>query len=472
MIRYYTIILLCSVFFPSYGQKINSHELHEKMSRSAPQWIENGVIYQIQPRAFTRKGTLEAATQRLKMVADLGASIVYLCPVFVMDSDTNRNTWSPRQITSGMENPRNPYRIMDYFHVDPEFGSDKDLMKFVDIAHELGLKVMLDMVYLHTGGNAVFIGKHPNYIKRDKAGHQISSKWHWPELNFDNPSLREYLYVNMAYWVTVFHVDGFRCDVADGVPLDFWDSVRTRLEVLNPRIAMLSEGERPEDQLKAFDINYGFTWFRTLSSIFDKNASVSLLRSTWNRMTSVRPQGARFIRFIDTHDVSNDSWYDRIEERWGFKGVNVALVLNFTINGVPFIYNGQEIADKSRNSIFGDLPVDWSNGNTKEGKERFSFLKELINIHKKERALTNGILSWIDNNDPDGVLSFERNYKGERIWVIVNLKNQETNVKLRSENGFSHLSFKPILVDKGVSGNIKEGFKMNGYGYWVALVKD
>jgi glycosidase len=328
---------------------------------------------------------------------------------------------------------------------------------------------MLDMVYLHCGANAVFLNKHPGYVKRDRAGRQVTSKWHWPELNFDNLSLREYLYSNMAYWVTVFHVDGFRCDVADGVPMDFWDSMRERLEVLDPKIGLLAEGERAEDQLKAFDINYGFTWFRVLSSVMEKGAAASALRDTWKQMTGERPKGSRFIRFIDTHDVSNDSWYKRTEEKWGFRGVNAALVLNFTINGVPFIYNGEEIADKARNSIFGDLPVDWSNGNTAEGKARFSFLQQLIKLRIGEKAFSNGSLAWIDNDSPNSVVSFERDYDGKRILVIVNLKMEDVYTKLKLDGGDKNLRLKTALLQDGVSGNIEDGFKMKGYGYWIGL---
>lgn len=462
-------VLFCFGILVSSGQKAVDIALRGQSARVAPEWITGGVIYQIQPRAFTREGTIGAATSKLKDVADLGASIVYLCPVFVMDTDANRETWSPRQIASGMENPRNPYRIMDYFHVDPEFGSDHDLTLFVNEAHRLGLKVMLDMVYLHCGANAVFLGKHPEYVKHDKGGRQVTSKWHWPELNFDNLSLREYLYSNMAYWVTVFHVDGFRCDVADGVPIDFWNSVRDRLEVLDPDIAMLSEGERAEDQLKAFDINYGFTWFRVVSSIVDKDAAATDLRRTWERMTSDRPKGARFIRFIDTHDISNDSWYSRTEEKWGFRAVNAALVLNFTINGVPFIYNGEEVADKSRNSIFGDLPIDWSNGNTVEGKERHAFLKGLMKLRRNEKALSDGTLNWIDNSVPNSIVSFERVYGDTRILVVVNLKSQDLDVNLKLGNETVRPSFKTILTSEGSGEKVGNGLKMEGYGYWVGV---
>jgi len=465
-------VLCCFCILSLYAQHAGSSLLNSRNAKAAPEWVERGVIYQIQPRAFTREGTIAAATQRLRQVADLGASIVYMCPVFVMDTDSNRSTWSPRQIASGMENAKNPYRIKDYFHVDPEFGSDRDLMSFIDSAHGLGLKVILDMVYLHCGANAVFIDRHPDYVKHDKSGHPVTSKWRWPELNFDNPSLREYLYSNMAYWVAVFHVDGFRCDVADGVPLDFWNFARERLQILDPDIAMLSEGERAGDQLKAFDINYGFTWYGLLSSVVEHDSSASVLRAGWVRMASDRPRGARFARYIDNHDTSNDSWYDRTEKRWGYKAVHAALVLNFTIDGVPFIYNGEEAADKARNSIFGDLPVDWSSGNTAEGRSRLSFLQSIIKLRMKERPLWQGSLRWIDNSAPDAVISFVRDYGGQKIVVVINLKKQDIHVRLKPRDDISKAGVKMVLLTDGVSGSVEGDLNVDGYGYWVGSYKE
>ena len=119
-------------------------------ARRTPKWFARGVVYQIQPRSFTPEGTLKAAEARLPYLRDLGATIAYLVPVMRMDRDMDRRFWSPRQIRSGFDNPANQYRIADYFHVDPEYGSDRDLADFCAAAHRLGMHVVLDLVYLPT----------------------------------------------------------------------------------------------------------------------------------------------------------------------------------------------------------------------------------------------------------------------------------------------------------------------------------
>ena len=465
------LVLMCLTGFYSQGSATqDTLSIHSQKARTAPEWLTKGVIYQIQPRAFTPEGTIKAATARLQSVADLGATIAYLCPVFAMDGDMDKSLWSKRQKASGMNSPYNPYRMKDYYHVDPEFGSDKDLKNFVKEAQRLGLKVMLDMVYLHAGSKAVFLKDHPDFIKRGPDGKPLLASWNWPKLNFDNPELRKYLLKNMEYWIKEFNVDGFRCDVSDGVPLDFWEDSRKALEIIRPDVAMLAEGERPADQLKAFDLNYSFTWFKSLSKVYTENAPASTLQTTWESLASARPKGVRFIRYIDNHDLSNDDWYNRTDESWGTKGAEAGLVLSFMLDGVPFLYNGQEAADKARHSIFGKLPVDWSNGNTDEGQQRLTFLKELIKVRRSENTLALGTTRWVVNDAANEIVSFLRELNGEQILTVINLKNKKIRVKPALTG--KQKSATPVLSSGVISGDLQSGFELNGFGYWVGKVKN
>ena len=178
------------------------------------------VIYQIVFKMFTVDGTIKAAASRLEHVAALGVDIIYLSPFFEADDDMDRSAWSEWQIRSGMNNPKNPYRICDYFKIDPEYGDEADLKEFVDKAHRLGLKVIFDLVYMHCGPSK-FVKEHPTFVQRDENGKIISSRYKFPYLDYNNPELREYMWSNMMYWVERFDVDGYRCDVADRVPLSF-----------------------------------------------------------------------------------------------------------------------------------------------------------------------------------------------------------------------------------------------------------
>ena len=97
-------------------------------ARQTPDWFRNGVTYQLMPRCFSEEGTLKGAEKHLERLADMGVTVVYLIPVNVADTDMDQTKWSPRQHKSGFNDPRNPYRAGDYFHVDPEYGTDQDLI--------------------------------------------------------------------------------------------------------------------------------------------------------------------------------------------------------------------------------------------------------------------------------------------------------------------------------------------------------
>jgi cyclomaltodextrinase / maltogenic alpha-amylase / neopullulanase len=444
--------------------------VNKQQARTAPDWIINGIIYQIQPRAFTPEGTLKAATKKLSTVAELGMNIVYLCAVFVADDDMDQAFWSPRQKASGMNSPYNPYRMKDYYHVDPEYGTDNDLKDFINEAHRLDLRVMLDMVYYHCGPTAVFIKDNPNFIKHDKDGKVVNAAWSFPALNYDNPKLREYLWKNMEYWVNDFDVDGFRCDVADRIPLDFWETARERLEKIRPDIGILAEGQnRVENQNKAFDVSYSYTWYHEIRKIYENGQSVSSLRNAWDSLEAAFPRGARLIRFIDNHDITNDAFHNRIEKIWGTKRVNAALVIAFTFDGLPFIYNGQEVADTSRHSIFGRLPINWAGGKTQVGQDRFSFIQKLSVLRSTEPSLTQGKLEWIDNDAPDEVLSYQRTIDEERILTVINLTERSVKIKLKGISKKESKSFTPLLLE-GIKGNPFDGFELQGYGLWVGKI--
>ncbi len=444
-------------------------DLSSLPARPAPDWVTHGVMYQIQPRAFTPEGTLRAATARLARVAELGVDVVYLCPVFVAADDPDRASWSPRQRASRMNNPRNPYRIKDYYHVDPEYGTDDDLRSFVAEAHRLGMRVLLDMVYLHCGPNAVFLEEHPDFVQRDEDGNVIAAAWGFPAVNHADPQLREYLWQNMEYWCREFEVDGFRCDVSDGVPPAFWETARKRLEKIRPDLCLLAEGRRREDQLRAFDLSYSFGWFNALRRVVSKGEPAASLRETWETMAAERPRGARFIRYIDNHDVANDAYHNRIERAWGARCVRAALVLNFTLDGVPLVYNGQEVADTARHSIFGRSPIDWAGGDTPAGKARFAFCKRLCAMRRAEPALAGGEVVWLDNDRPDAVASFLRRTPDDAILSVVNLSEGAVEVRVALPEPAPRLD--DVLISDGAEaahGDGRLALTLEGFGYRVA----
>lgn len=468
------LIIICSlvaVTTLSLGQTSgDATNGQQPTARRAPDWVNNGIMYQINPRAFTKEGTLSAATAKLEHLARLGITIVYLWPVTPADDDMRQEFWSPRQKKSGLNNPRNPYRVKDYFNVDPEYGTNDDLKTFIKKAHSLGMRVLLDVVYFHCGPTALLISEHPDFIVRDTEGNPVLGQWLFPKLNFDNPKLREYLWGNLAYWVKDFDADGFRWDVADGLPLDFEEEARKRLEKIRPDIGMLSEGSRPANQLYAFDMSYGFPIYPVIRDVMDGKKPASDLAAIKIKQDSIQPKGGRFVHYIDNHDISNDDYEKRREHHWGVDGVEAALTVCFMFDGIPMLYNGQEIADKSRHSLYGNLSIDWSNAKTKEGKARFDFCRKMIRLRKEHAALSAlGKSNYVANDQSEAVLSFERSDAYETLLVVVNLRKEPVTVHVQTDVApVSKLSGKGKIV----SNTQQPSFKLPRYGWFIGLKKN
>jgi glycosidase len=440
-------------------------ELAALPARSAPEWLTHGVMYQITMRSFTPEGTLRAATARLPAVAELGPTVIYLCPIMLADDDRRPEFWSPRQKVSGTNNPRNPYRMKDYGRVDPEYGTEADLREFVATAHKLNLRVLLDLVYFHCGPTSTLMDK-PDFIQRDSAGKLVMGGWNFPRLNLQSRQLREYLWADMEHWVKDFQVDGFRCDVADAVPLDFWEEARVRLDPLRPDLVMLSEGQRAADQVKAFDINYGFSWYNTTAAVLTRSQPASALRKVWEKQRAERPRGARFIRYTDNHDLANDML--RPDVIFGQRAAHAMSVVNFTLDGVPFLYNGQEIGDTSLHSIYARWPVRWEAACLPKPKATLEFYKQLCQLRRNQPALHSSDVVWLDHDQPDAVVVFLRRAGTDEILSAANLSNRAVEVHVGLPAGAA-VSYRPLLSSgaKAVAADGKLRLALEGFGYLV-----
>jgi len=407
----------------AYGQA-TKEDVSSLPARPAPRWITDGIVYQIWLRSFTPEGTLKAAAARLADVAELGATIVYLSPVQLQDTDMRREFWSTRQKASTANNPRNPYRIADYGRVDPEYGTEEDLRAFIQAAHKLGLRVLMDMVYCHTGPGCV-LTRNPDFYHRDPEGKPAQNQWNFLRLNFGNPELRRYLIANMRHWLQDVDVDGFRCDVAALVPLDFWEEARRQLDSVRPELGMLAESDTcPAEQLKAFDLSYGSWWYHRLAGVAANGEPATNLRAAWEKMGNRYPRGARFTRYVDNHDKH------RAHVVFGERGARAASVVNFTIDGVPYLYNGEEIGDATPQDLFSHWPIRWEAAGLPKQAEKLAFYKRLCRLRRDEPVLSNGEVVWLDNDQAADVLSFLRRADGQEIIVAVNLRNTPRKARL------------------------------------------
>ncbi len=407
-----------------------------------PEWLSRSAGYQINPRTFSADGTIRAVTNELPKLKELGFRVMYLCPIFEEDDSENRDFWSTRQKKSETNNPKNPYRMNNYFKIDSEYGTEDDLREFIEEAHRLGMRVLLDLVYLHIGPNAPILKRHPEFARQDRDGNIICTEWNFPYLDYTSDGLREYLMCNMIYYLGEMDADGFRCDVGDGVPTDFWVEARRRMKAVKPDSVLINEGSNWNNLLKGFDSSYCFDWHVNLYKAFSGEISAAECRSFLERLANEIPSGAKLIFDIDNHDTVTD-WPKRTEKVAGHNGMEQIEVINYLLDGIPMVYCGNELADEAYHSLFANrFHMGRFETTDRRGLETLDYslrrqeiMKGLNALKLESDILCYGSTVWVDNSAPEKLLSFSREYNGKKITFIGNISREKAASEFNAEFG-------------------------------------
>lgn len=414
------VMVLCSLLMgcqPSQEESSTpiSYQPKPLVSIRAPEWTRDAVIYQINLRQFTPAGTLQAATAELPRLKALGVDILWLMPIHPIGEKNRKGSLG------------SPYSVKDYRAVNPEFGSMADLKQFVATAHELGLRVILDWVANHSAWDNPLVTQHPDWYERDwKGDFHPTSWWDWSdiiEFDYSKRELREYMADAMAFWVREANVDGFRCDVAAYVPIDFWNDVRRELDAIKP-VFMLAEAASRDMHYSAFDATYAWGLHSALQDVVRKGASVDALAGHYSEQDNMFPAGSMRMVFTSNHD--KNSWEGTEFEMFG-DGVRAAIVLTFVGDGIPLIYNGQEAGNTRRLAFFERDPLDW-----RDHPHRDLFRK-LIDLKTANSALHNG--PWgarmirVANDQPQRVFSFVRRNQTNTVLAAFNFSASPAAVR-------------------------------------------
>jgi 1,4-alpha-glucan branching enzyme len=418
-----------------------------------PDWCKNATIYQINTRQFTPEGTFAAAQAQLPRLVDLGVSILWLMPVQQIGEHHRKGRLG------------SPYAIKDYYQVNDEFGTAEDLKAFIRAAHDLGLYVILDWVANHTAWDSNLAAEHPEWYVRDyKGDFSPTPWWDWDDiidLDYSQPEVRRYMTEAMVHWVREYDLDGFRCDVAWGVPADFWETVRGELDAVKP-VFMLAESEARDLHRAAFDMTYAWSWNEALHEIAHGRANVQKLRVFYSWDAKAYPRDSIRMMFVSNHDknASEGTEYEQFGD-----ALEAAIVLSVVGKGMPMLYNGQEAGDDRRLAFYDRDPIRWVEHPMRD------FYRRLATLRRDTPALWSG--AWgapminVPNDHPDQVLSFVRQDDSQRVLAIFNFSASPITVTLGEELyvGRYHDFFSGLPAGLSASASVE----LDPWGYRLLL---
>ncbi len=397
---------------------------------------QDAVIYQINMRAFSQAGNFAGVTARLDSIKALGVNVIYLMPIYPVGVVKSVNS---------------PYCVKDYKSIGAEFGTLTDLRALVDGAHSRNMSVMLDWVANHTSYDASWITAHKDWYLQDAAGNIVSppntTYTDVAQLNFNSSAMRLAMIGDMKYWVYAANIDGFRCDFADHVPLDFWQQANDTLHnIKTHKLLMLAEGSRNENFTVGFDYNFGFSFFGNLEKIYNSNQSVLFIDSLNTTDYVEAGNGQQMIRYTTNHDV-NGSDGTPLKLFGGQDGSMAAFAVVALMKSVPMIYNGQEVGMTTPIVFpFTTVKVDWTPNPTVT-----EAYKKIIGFRNGSEAIRRGTLTSYSTVD---VCAFTKTSGNETVLVIDNLQNKSVDYTvpsaLQNESWTNGLTGEPVSLSAHV----------------------
>ncbi len=418
---------------------------------SPPEWSYDKAIYEVNIRQYTEEGNIKAFEKHLPKLKELGADILWLMPIHPIGEKNRKGTLGSY------------YSVKDYKAVNPEFGSLEEFKTLVKMIHKMGMYVIIDWVANHTAWDNEWIIDHPEYYTTDSMNNIISPNPDWTDvadLNYDNKELWAEMIDALKFWVEECDIDGYRCDVAGMVPIEFWIEARTELEKIK-KVFMLAEWDTPEVHL-AFDMTYDWNLHHILNGIAKEEKTVVDLIQQLEKNEKEFSENAFRMQFTSNHD--ENSWNGTEFERLG-DGVESFAILTCVIPDMPLVYTGQEAGNKKRLSFFGKDTVDW------KYYELFDIYSKLFQLKKNNKALRNGNLGgemiFIQSTNKEDIFAFTRSSEDDKILAIFNLSDEPLEFDIMGET--LQGSYKNFFTGKLESFVSKESFNLNPWQYRIYI---
>ena len=406
--------------------------------------LENAVIYEANIRQYSNEGTFDAFTKDIPQLKQLGVKIIWVMPIFPISETKRKATGGNFASLIEDEATRNRmlgsyYAVTDFTKVNPEFGTKEDFRELVKTAHKNDIYVILDWVPNHTGWDHTWLKTNPEFYTKNAKG-EISDPLNedgtpvgWADvadLNYDSEDLRTEMIKDMSYWITDGGVDGFRCDMAGMVPIDFWQQAIPQLRAKKD-IFMLAEAWEPElmkDNL--FDMAYGWDTHHLMNHIAQGEEKVEAWDKRMSAVSNIYEADDIIMNFVTNHD--ENSWSGTVKERMGNASEEM-LALSYITPGMPLIYSGQEYDLDHRLLFFEKDSFPHTKGKVWQLLEKLGKLKSTSSALNggKNAASYNRIET--DNKD---VLVFKRSKGGSVVTFVGNLSDKEQTINNMLEGPF------------------------------------
>jgi glycosidase len=409
--------------------------------------LEKSVIYEMNVRQITPSGTFDAARAELLRLKKIGVDIVWVMPI------------QPIGIVGRKGTLGSYYSIKNYTDFNEEFGSRADFERFVSDAHSLGIKVLLDWVANHTSRDHDWL-KNPAFYKR-RADGSIALRDDWTdvaELDYNSMEMRKEMVAAMKFWLAEMKIDGFRCDMAMLVPVDFWEYAVEELKKVKKDLIMLAEAEETTLMKQAFTIYYAWQMHHVMNDVAQRRAGADSLWNSIEKQQNDFPSDAIPMIFTSNHD--ENSWNGTEFERMGEQGAEAFAVFSFIVRGIPLIYTGQDTGSHHRLQFF-----EKDNIERRPRAHHAALYTALCALRRSTPALwTSSQMLKLENSMPQHVFSILRQCQGSEVVGIFNFSSQPAAINLPESIQGEYSVFNSaskLMLKKG------QTIELNGWEYKI-----
>ena len=418
------------------------------MPFKAVSWSLGANIYEVNVRQYTKEGTLVSFAAHLPRLADMGVTVLWFMPI------------TPISLKGRQGNLGSYYACSNYTAINDAFGTPQDFKSLVDAAHLLGMKVIIDWVANHTGQDHVWTISNPNFYMQDVHGN-FTERNGWTDvidLNYDNRDMRAAMIDAMRYWIDAAGIDGFRCDMAHLVPLDFWVDARQVLDSIKP-LFWLAECEDPR-YFEAFDTTYAWAFMHASDTIDKQEPNLNPVLVQLEMYASEGPSTQKLF-FTSNHD--ENSWNGTEYEKYGVTAKAWA-VFTATWGGLPLVYSGQEIPNHKRLLFFDKDELDWS-PQTKQPMLH-AFYKALLSLRLQNDAVVFGQNQMLQTPYPNSIIGYIKKHQNNVVLVLLNI-SEHNRLAFEISHPLLSGTFEQIFSGLHFSFSGNEKFELQAGEYLV-----